>query len=134
MKHTSIGLIRTYRAPGEERLAEMAAFLDTLPAGMLTFSRWYGHSRGCAVGLAAMHCTWMKAQGLKLADDTSLKDCRPVYEGLSDWDAVAAFFEVDIETARRLFSRSGYADELRPHPRAIAAAVRRHLACVPVAA
>jgi hypothetical protein len=134
MKHTSIDRIRTYRAPGEERLAEMARFLDTLPAGMLTFSRWYGHRRGCAVGLAAVHCAWMKAQGLALADDSSLKDCRPVYAGLSDWDAVAAFFEIDVDTARRLFSRSGYADELRPHPRAIAASVRRHLKRVPVAA
>jgi hypothetical protein len=134
MKHTSIDRIRTYRAPGEERLAELAGFLDDLPDGILTFSRWYGHGRGCAVGLAAVHSAWMKAQGLELADDDSLKDCRPVYSGKSDWDAVAAFFEVDLETARRLFSRSGYEGEMRPHPRAVAAAIRRYLALAPVAA
>jgi hypothetical protein len=134
MKHTSIDRIRTYRAPGEERLAELAGFLDALPDGMLTFSRWYGYGRGCAVGLAAVHSAWMKAQGLALADDASLKDCRPVYAGFSDWAAVAAFFEVDLGTARRLFSRAGYDGDLRPHPRAVAAAIRRHLVAAPVAA
>lgn len=133
MKHTSIDRIRTYKASGEERLVELAGFLDGLPAGILTFSRWYGHGRGCAVGLAAVHSAWMKAQGLELADDRSLKDCRPVYEGRSDWDAVAAFFDIDIDVARRLFSRIGYDGELRPHPRAVAAAIRRHLALSPVA-
>lgn len=134
MKHTSIDRIRTYKAPGTERLAELAGFLDSLPAGMLTFTRWYGHGRGCAVGLAAAHSAWMKAQGLELADDASLKECRPIYAGLSDWEAVAAFFEIDVETARRLFSRTGYEDEMRPHPKTVAAAVRRHLAFAPVAA
>lgn len=134
MQYTPINRIRTYQAPGEERLAELAGFLDSLPDGMLTFSRWYGHGRGCAVGLAAVHSAWMKAQGLQLADDASLKDCRPVYAGLSDWGAVAAFFEIDLETANRLFSRAGYDGDMRPHPRAVAAAVRRHLATVPVAA
>ena len=131
MKHTSIGDIRTYRASGTERLIELAAFLEGMPNGILTFSRWYGHGRGCAVGLAANHSAWMKAQGLELADDASLKDCRPVYRGLSDWEAVAAFFEIDQDTARGLFSRVGYGGELRPHPRAVAASVRRHLAIVP---
>ena len=128
MKHTSIDRIRTYRASGVERLVELAKFLDGLPGGLLTFSRWYGHRRGCAVGLAVVHSAWIKAQGLDLADEACLKDCRPVYRGRSDWDAVAAFFEIDIDTARRLFSRIGYAGEMRPHPRAVAAAIRRHLA------
>lgn len=134
MKHTSIDRIPTYRATGAERLAELAGFLDGMPMGILTFSRWYGHGRGCAVGLAAVHSAWMKAQGLELADDDSLKDCRPVYAGLSDWQAVAAFFELDLDTARGLFSRTGYSGELRPHPLAVAAKIRRHLATVPVAA
>jgi hypothetical protein len=134
MKHISIDRIRTYKAPGGERLAELAGFLDGLPGCILTFTRWYGHGRGCAVGLAAVHSAWMKAQGLELADDASLKDCHPVYDGKSDWDAVAAFFEIDIETARRLFSRVGYAGEIRPHPKAVAAAIRRHLAYASVAA
>ncbi len=133
MKHTSIDRIRTYRASGGERLAELAGFLDGLPGGILTFSHWYGHGRGCAVGLAVVHSAWMKAQGLELADDACLKDCRPIYAGLSDWDAVSAFFDIDVDTARRLFSRIGYGDEMRPHPRAVAAAIRRHLALVPVA-
>ena len=131
MKHMSINRIRTYRASGEERLIELAAFLEGLPGDILTFSRWYGHGRGCAVGLAAIHSAWMKAQGLALADDACLKDCRPTYEGRADWEAVAAFFEIDIDTARRLFSRIGYNGELRPHPRAVAAAIRRHLALTP---
>lgn len=134
MKYTSIDRIRTYRAPGPERLAELAGFLDAVPAGMLTFTRWYGHGRGCAVGLAAVHSVWMKAQGLELADDASLKDCRPVYGDLSDWEAVAAFFEIDMDTARRLFSRAGYEGEMRPHPKTVAAAIRRHLDMVAVAA
>lgn len=131
MKHTPIDGIRTYKASGSERLVEMAAFLDGLPNGILTFTRWYGHGRGCAVGLAAVHSAWMKAQGLSLADDTNLKDCRPVYDGLDDWQAVTAFFEIDIETARSLFSRAGYDGHLRPHPRSVAAAIRRHLALAP---
>lgn len=131
MKHTSIDSIPAYRASGTERLVELAAFLDGVPAGMLTFSRWYGHGRGCAVGLAAIHSAWMNAQGLALADDGSLKDCRPVYDGLTDWEAVMAFFEIDLACARRLFSRIGYGGELRPHPRAVAAAIRRHVALAP---
>ena len=44
-------------ASGHERLAYLAAFLDTVAPDRVTFSRWYGSGKGCAVGLAAVEST-----------------------------------------------------------------------------
>ena len=115
-------------ASGRERLAALADFVESLPPGTLTFSRWYGQGRGCAVGLAAAREPWFAAQGLRLEREDSLKDCRPSYAGLSDWDAVAAFFELTPEAARRLFDRAGYDGQIQPKPEAVALNVRRYLA------
>ena len=40
--------IPQFVASGSERLEQLAAFVEGLPAGKLTFARWYGHGRGCA--------------------------------------------------------------------------------------
>ena len=116
-----------HRASGAERLGEMARFLDTLPRGKLTFAHWYDRGRGCAVGLAARD-PWFMAQGLRLDDADSLKDCRPAFGAARDWAAVTAFFEIAPSVARTLFTRGGYQGEVMPNPKLVAANIRRHLA------
>lgn len=120
--------IRSYAAPGRERLERLAAFVERLPPGKLTFSRWYGHGRGCAVGLAAVGEPWFLAQGLRLERADSLKDCRPRYREASDWAAVAAFFDLSPTEARELFDREGYDGRIRPTPQEVAGKIRRFLA------
>ena len=119
--------IPRHGASGAERLAMLADFVETLPPGKVTFARWYGQGRGCAVGLAAAHEPWFLFQGLKLEREESLKDCRPSFAGLSDWDAVAAFFEISPAEARQLFDRAGYSGEIHPTPRQVADKIRCHL-------
>ena len=116
-----------YRASGTERLGAMARFLERLPRDKLTFAHWYGHGRGCAVGLAARD-PWFLAQGLSLEAPDSLKDCQPVFGRLRDWRAVSEFFEIGEGAARALFTRSGYDGEVTPDPRRVAAKIRQHLA------
>ena len=121
------GKISQYRAPGRVRLEALANFIETLPPGKLSFARWYGQGRGCAVGLAAAYEPWFLSQGLRLEREESLKDCRPSFAGLSDWDAVAAFFEISPAEARQLFDRAGYSGEIHPTPRQVADKIRCHL-------
>lgn len=120
--------IPQFVASGSERLEQLAAFVESLPAGELTFSRWYGHGRGCAVGLAAAGHPWFLAQGLRLEGGDSLKDCRPIYGTASDWAAVAAFFDLSPGEARRLFDREGYGGRIRPTPKEVAGKIRAYLA------
>ena len=124
MKYRSPRGITRYVASGRERLQELADFLDMTQPDQLTFTRWYGDGKGCAVGLAAACSPWFKAQGLRLEFEDSLKDCRPVYCDMTDWQAVAMFFEIDLAEARRLFDRAGYDRNLRPRPERIAAKIR----------
>ena len=127
MKHLGpIGTER-YVAPGRERLRFLAAFLETVHPESITFSRWFGGGKGCAVGLAAVMDPRMQAQGLGLANEDSLKECRPVYEGKSDWEAVTAFFDISHQDATLLFTPAGYHGELRPHPQRVASRIREYL-------
>ncbi len=127
MKHQARHKVPGYKATGHERLQRLADFLDGLPPGKLTFSRWYGDGRGCAVGLAAIQDPWFRAQGLCLENADCLKDCRPVYDGRTDWQAVVAFFEMDLADVRELFTERGYERNLRPHPRQVAEKIRLYL-------
>lgn len=128
MEHKRPGDIPRRGADGRERLARLADYVETLPPGKLTFARWYGQGRGCAVGLAAANEPWFLAQGLKLEREESLKDCRPRFGEASDWDAVASFFEISPAEARQLFDRAGYDGEIRPEPRRVADKLRAFLA------
>ena len=113
MKHLGpIGAER-YVASGRERLRFLAAFLETVHPDSITFSRWFGGGKGCAVGLAAVMDPRMQAQGLGLANEDSLKECRPVYQGKSDWEAVTAYFDISHQDATLLFTPAGYHGELR---------------------
>ena len=129
MKYEHPHELRGYRANGPERLEQLAQFLDQLQPGTLTFSRWYGQGKGCAVGLAAAMEPWFQAQGLALHHDESLKECQPVYEDSKDWRAVTAFFEISHADARYLFSQEGYSGNLRPPPQTMAAKIRVFLGC-----
>jgi hypothetical protein len=117
-----------YRASGLERLDQLATFLDTVAPDRLTFSRWYGDGKGCAVGLAAAEEPWFQAQGLALRRNDDLKECQPIYGDRRDWRAVVAFFEISQADARSLFAPDGYGGELRPRPERIAARIRDFLA------
>lgn len=134
MKQRRPSDIRPYRASGRERLEKLVEFLESLPPGRLTFLHWYDHGRGCAVGLAATLDPWFMAQGLRLEGADSLKDCRPTYDGVSDWAAVAAFFELTIDQAKQLFDRDGYGSDLQPTARRVAEKVRGYLAEQPMTA
>ncbi len=120
--------IPQYCASGHERMTRLADFLDSVPPGMLTFTRWYGDGRGCAVGLAAIHDPWFQAQGLTLVGDGTLKECRPVFEDRSEWPAVAQFFDISLGAALDLFTAGGYRGEMRPPAHDIAFKIRAHLA------
>lgn len=120
--------IASYRASGHERLEQLAEFLECLSPEQLTFARWYGQGKGCAVGLAAAMHPWFQAQGLRLEQRESLKDCHPVYSRSTDWRAISAFFEISNRQAQQLFHQTGYDGELRPHPERIARKVRGILA------
>lgn len=128
MKQQRRADIPRYHATGRERLNHLADFLDSVPFGMLTFTRWYGDGRGCAVGLAAAHDPWFQAQGLTLTGDGTLKECRPVFEGLSEWPAVAQFFDISLCDAMDFFTAAGYDGKMRPPARDVAQKLRAYLA------
>ena len=127
MRYQHPGDILRHEASGPERLQRLAAYLDTLPAGLLTFTRWHGHGTGCAVGLAAHNCVWMQVQGLRVEAAENLRMSHPAYGHLTDWPAVAAFFDISLDTALDLFSVRGYGGDLRPEPHEVAARIRAHL-------
>jgi len=127
MESKILGDIPRYDASGRERLSELATFLEELPADRLTFTRWYGEGKGCAVGLAAAQNPWFQAQGLRLAEDTTGKICWPVYDGHSDRAAVARFFGISQVELRTLLDPEGYDGLLDPHPKAVARKIREFL-------
>lgn len=122
-----VGDISRYDASGRERLSELATFLEDLPADRLTFTRWFGEGRGCAVGLAAAQNPWFQAQGLRLAEDPTGKICWPVFDGESDRAAVAKFFDLSQAELRSLLDPEGYDGMLDPHPKTVAKKIRAFL-------
>ncbi len=128
MKQLRRADIPQFRASGSERLARLASYLENVPPGMLTFTRWYGDRRGCAIGLAVTFDPWFQAQGLTLEGDGTLKECRPAFENRSEWLAVAQFFEISLVVALDLFTAGGYDGEMRPPAGEVAQKVRAHLA------
>jgi hypothetical protein len=115
-----------YRATGLERLEALVAFLDALPADRLTLRFWFSDGRGCAVGLAATD-PWFQAQGLRLENIEQLARCHPVYLGRSDWEAIAAFFELSTEQCRSFFAAEAYPCSAQSLPQIMAERIRRHL-------
>ena len=113
-----------HRASGRERLSMLATFLEDLPPGRLTLGCWFRNGRGCAVGLAASAEPWFQAQGLRLQDMTEPARCHPVYREFSDWNAVAAFFDLDFEQCRALFAAGAYEGNLEPSPLMLAQRIR----------
>ena len=124
MKTKAFDKIARYNASGRERLMELATFLDDLSADRLTFTRWYGQGKGCAVGLAAALNPWFQAQGLRLEQDPSGRTCWPVYNGRSDRAAVARFFGLSLAQLSELLDPVGYEGALEPHPKFVAEKIR----------
>jgi hypothetical protein len=130
VKYRSPRGLKSYGASGAERLAHLADFLDTVDPRRVTFSFWYDSESGggCPVGIVAAEEPWFQAQGLTLSRGERLSDCHPVYDGATEWRALARFFEIGIEDLRHLFDRSGYDANVRPHPREVAGKIRAFLA------
>lgn len=116
-----------HQASAAERLLALAAFVEVLPPKAVTFTCWYRKGVGCVIGLAAALDPWFRAQGLTLADTENPQLCHPVYQGKTDWHAVAAFFGLSRSQCRHLFTQEGYDGELRPCPRLVATRIREHL-------
>jgi hypothetical protein len=127
MKYSKATELRSYQASPVERLEHLAVFLSTLPKGNLMFSRWYGQRGGCAVGLAAALCPWFQAQGLRLENIDSLKDCHPVFGKHAEWNAVAKFFALSDEDMKSLFDQSGYGGNMRPDPSIVSRKIQTYL-------
>lgn len=127
MKYTNPAEVTSYQASPRERLERLAEFLETIPKARLTFSRWYGQRGGCAVGLAAALSPWFQAQGLRLENIDSLKDCHPVFGKHAEWNAVASFFALTADEMKSLFDQSGYGGDMRPHPASVARKIRGYL-------
>ena len=72
-----------FEASARERLERLAQFAETIAPEILTFTKWYGHGKGCAVGLAAATDPWFQAQGLGLRHNENLKECQPIYRDSS---------------------------------------------------
>jgi hypothetical protein len=119
--------IPLHEAAGQERLLELAAFLDGLPADSLTFTCWYAHGKGCAVGLAAAQNPWFQAQGLHLERDDGRGGYWPAYGGRTDRAAVSAFFGISLADVRELFDPYGYHGAREPHPKRVASKIRGFL-------
>ena len=128
MEYRAAREIPTYLASGRERLSHLAEFLDGLAPEKLSLTRWYGDGIGCAVGLATALDPWFKAQGVRLADKDDVAQCRPVYQGKTDWRAVASFFQIGVNEAAHLFGRRSYAKQAQPHPSRMATRIRAYLA------
>jgi len=122
--------LRNYGAGGAERLAHLADFLDTVDPKRVTFSFWYdcNGGAGCPVGIAAAEEPWFQAQGLTLSRGDKLSENHPVYDGATEWRALTRFFEIGIEELRRMFDRTGYNGNVRPHPLEVAGKIRSFLA------
>lgn len=71
----------------------------------------------CAIGAAMLDPRFQKL-GL-----TSDNNACPLYQGLSHWDAVNAFFGLTNEQAVRLFSASEYLKSERENPSAVIARI-----------
>ncbi len=127
MKYRHPQDLSRFEASARERLERLAQFAEKVAPEGLTFTRWYGHGKGCVIGLAAATEPWFQAQGLGLRHNENLKECQPVYREFQDWRAVSKFFVLSMEDARKLFSQDGYGGELRPHPKQVAENIRRHL-------
>ena len=127
MEHRARHDIPVHEAAGQERLLELAAFLDELPADRLTFTCWYARGKGCAVGLAAAQNPWFQAQGLHLESDYGKGGYWPAYGGRTDRAAVSEFFGISLADVRELFDSHGYQGAREPHPKRVASKIRGFL-------
>ena len=117
-----------HQATGRERLRALAEFVEALPADRLTLGFWFKSGRGWAVGLAAAIDPWFQAQGLRLDEIDRPALCHPVCQQKSDWNAVAAFLDLNLKQCRGLFTAAAYAGNLRPLPHLVSEKIAQHLA------
>ncbi len=95
---------------GKERLRVLAEHLKTVPARDFSMRQWWCGTVGCAVGHAAS-CPALEAEGLTLVPckwDT--RQGIPEWNGLENWPAVRAFFDLSVSDAENLFSPECYYD------------------------
>src|SRR5258708_29942944 len=102
---------------GRQRLRILADFLETqVPAERFHIGAWAKSidfekcgTVGCAIGWATT-IPEFKAAGLSLTWNHHLRSILPAYEMADDWNAVMAFFGLDLDGAAHFFGPSSYDD------------------------
>lgn len=122
-----------------ERLETLAEVLDNVPSEKFNINFWCRAATescgtaACAVGWA-MNTPAFQKLGLKpIAISTSsaiqsLQFFGPFYHGLSDWDAVEAFFGLKEYQAFHLFLNTAYLTYHKVEPMEVAARIREFIA------
>jgi hypothetical protein len=119
-------------ATGQVRLAKLAKYLHGVPRARFDMREWASNNfcpetgcgtAACAIGHGAI---LFKSEGFKLCSPEGLVVRRPVYEGLTNWSAVEAFFEIDNLSARRLFGAASIGNQHRG-PRQVAKRIKKYL-------
>lgn len=111
--------------PNIPRLKQLDELLATVPAQRFDLGDWIydaDHPCGtvaCAIGHACLSPVF-QAQGLNYEKDLG----RPIFVGLTSWDAVCAFFEIRSYTAERLFAADNYDIEDHRNPDAVRARIQ----------
>lgn len=128
----------------KERLLTLANFLDSIE-GQPGFDlhSWKREdpecgTTACAIGYACTIPAFVNA-GLSLSlhsefpSEGYARNYEPTYEGLKDFQAVAAFFDISVTLAEYLFLASPYRDKLSRAgtPRDVAEAIRKAIEAPP---
>ena len=122
-----------------KRLLKLAKFLDKLPPNRFDNQNWWtgtkpkheddydyftinDKGKACAGGWACTIPEFMKAglgvNGPQFTNDVSA----PIFEGKIGFEALAEFFDIDVEHIRCIFSE--YAYTKAPKPKDVAARIR----------
>jgi hypothetical protein len=87
----------------KERLQQMVTMLRGLPEeNQFNLEIWSCGTSACAVGWACVNPVFIE-QGLKRRHTGA-----PEFKGLTSWDAVEAFFEINLDESEHLFDYGTY--------------------------
>lgn len=109
---------------GEERLAILADYLETVPPEQFSLDAWDCGTAACAVGHGA-RCPILAAEGLAMQEGASGYRW-PSYGSLRFWSAVEEFFEMPARHSEQLFLSCYYQTPTTPHD--VAQRIRQYLA------
>lgn len=114
----------------KNRLLKLAAFLRELPRKKFDIGGWKYEDEKCgtvccAAGWACSIPSFRRA-GLRMENNSYYE--RPVYQDLSDFEAVTEFFGISCDDADELFTYLGYGHLNRsPTPKDVAKKIEQHV-------